>query len=130
VYVVDDDDIYQFTAKKMIAATGLPVTIYAFANGLEALEGLKRGAAGEGGLPDLIFLDINMPVMNGWDFLNAYLGMNELLKKMAPVYVVSSSADTADRDKATKYDTVRGYLVKPIPVAMFREILSALPPSA
>src|SRR6266446_5237678 len=91
VLVVDDDIIYQFTARKTLEATGYTDKIFVCSNGEEACQLLKNNLSNMQELPDVIFLDINMPVMNGWDFLRAYESIQVNLPKDVRIFLVSSS---------------------------------------
>jgi len=70
ILLIDDDRIYQFAARKTIEATGFAESIVVYSNGEDAINFLKSNSANETSLPDVIFLDVNMPVMNGWEFLD------------------------------------------------------------
>lgn len=127
VWLVDDDKIYQFTAKMILEATGLANNIHTFFNGKEAITYLKdqNNQIAES-LPDVIFLDINMPVMNGWEFLEEYKSIVKKLPKIITIFVVSSSVDESDIRKSKAYQTVTDYVIKPINREKYRQLLSVL----
>lgn len=124
VFLIDDDNIYQFTARKILESTGLAKHIQSFYNGNEALNYFKdqKNISSET-LPDFIFLDINMPVMNGWEFLEEYNKLYGNLPKPIIVYVVSSSIDSYDMNKSKEYKSVSDYIVKPITRIKYKELL-------
>lgn len=82
-----------------------------YPNGQPALEALVRAAAQRAQLPDLILLDLNMPVMDGWEFLDA-LAVQAWQERM-PVCVLTSSIQPGDIAKAQAYPEAKGYFVKP-----------------
>ena len=124
VFLIDDDNIYQFTARKILESTGLAKQIQSFYNGKEAIKYLKnQDNCTPENLPDVIFLDINMPVMNGWEFLEEYHTFCGDLAKPIVVYVVSSSIDTQDIKKSKEYTAVTDYIVKPITRIKYRELI-------
>jgi CheY-like chemotaxis protein len=127
ILLIDDDRIYQFAAKKTIEATGFADSILVYSNGRDAINFLKNNCEDEAILPDVIFLDVNMPIMNGWEFLDAYKTLKSDLKKPVIIYVVSSSVDEIDVSKSRQYDSVKGYIVKPVLREKFRQILSSIP---
>lgn len=122
VLLVDDDIIYQFTARKTLEATGYADKILICSNGEEALQ-LIENAFEVNDLPDIIFLDVNMPIMNGWEFLKAYSKISGRLKKSIQIYMVSSSVDEADISHSKEFDNVQDYIIKPILKDKFTEIL-------
>lgn len=127
VCLIDDDKVYQFTAKMILEATGLTSSIKTFFNGKEAIDFLLIPENQQVGiLPDVIFLDINMPVMNGWNFLQAFEEMKHILPKNIIVYVVSSSVDESDIQKSKSFKTVTDYVIKPINKEKYRQLLSIL----
>ncbi|HWB25924.1 MAG TPA: response regulator [Chitinophagaceae bacterium] len=126
ILLVDDDRIYQFAARKTIEATGFADKILIYSNGEEALNYLRNSVKDSALLPDVIFLDVNMPIMNGWEFLDQYSSLVKNLSKPVIIYVVSSSVDEFDVSKSRQYDTVKGYIVKPVLREKFRQILSSI----
>lgn len=72
LYIVDDDDVYRFIAKKTIEQTGLVELIKTFSNGKEAIQFLESFIDSPELLPEIILLDLTMPVMDGWEFLENY----------------------------------------------------------
>jgi len=126
ILLVDDDRIYQFAARKTIEATGFAEKILIYSNGQDAINYLKNNAKNNTSLPDVIFLDVNMPIMNGWEFLDEYSHLVQDLSKPVLIYVVSSSVDEFDVSKSRQYNTVKGYIVKPVLREKFRQILASI----
>jgi len=77
-------------------------------------------------LPDVIFLDINMPIMNGWEFLEEYEKIRNHFPKSMALYVVSSSVDDADIRRSRQYNSVTDYIVKPITRMRYQELLEGI----
>ncbi len=127
VCLIDDDNIYQFTARRILELTGLAGEIQSFYNGKEAITYFKdeRNLQSEN-LPDVIFLDINMPVMNGWEFLEEYKTIHSHFPKHIVVYVVSSSIDDNDMRKSREYKEVSDYIIKPVNRDRYKELISNL----
>jgi len=126
VLLIDDDRIYQFTTKKGMQVSNLSVNIISYLNGADAFDYIEKAAMHEVDAPGVIFLDINMPVMNGIEFLEAFEGVKNKFSPQIPIYVVSSSADSRDTDMVSAYPTVKGYLIKPVQQQKFVEILSTI----
>ncbi len=126
IYVVDDDDIYQYLIKKKIEKRNIAYQIKTFKNGQDAIEYLNLMADTSTELPDVIFLDLNMPVMDGWDFLNAYMNLKNRLTKKIHLYVVSSSIHQSDIERAKNISEVTDYIVKPMNDSQLDDILVAM----
>lgn len=123
IAVVDDDSVYQFTASRTLKATKLTDQILQFPNGQEALEFLSSNSANAAKLPDIIFLDINMPVTDGWMFLEEFKKLKEDFAKQVRIYMVSSSIDPRDLNRAKANPEVSDYVEKPISLTKFSELL-------
>lgn len=127
VCLIDDDNIYQFTARKILESTGLTGEIQSFYNGKEAINYFKdKQNLRSEILPDIIFLDINMPVMNGWEFLEEYQTVHSSFPKNIILYVVSSSIDDYDIRKSREYDLVSDYIIKPINRDTYKDLIGNL----
>jgi CheY-like chemotaxis protein len=125
VCLIDDDKIYQFTARKMLESTGMTKHIQSFYDGSEAMSYFSNGQNIQPEtLPDIIFLDINMPIMNGWEFLEEYEKLQGGFPKMVRLFVVSSSVDDADIQRSKRYQAVTDYIVKPISKIRYQELLA------
>jgi CheY-like chemotaxis protein len=114
LYVIDDDDIYQFIMERAIADTELVNLIKTFPNGKEAIQFLESAIGRPELLPEVILLDLTMPVMDGWQFLEKYLLLKPRVGKIIHIYVVSSSINPADVERAKNISDVTDYVVKPI----------------
>ena len=121
--VIDDDDIYTFTVKKIIDNSQLANKTLFFANGKLALDFFNEYLHQITDLPDLILLDINMPVLDGWQFMDEFIKLSPLINKRIVVYIVSSSIDRADFNKAKGYEQISDFIVKPVSSAMFRKMV-------
>lgn len=123
IALVDDDKIFQLTASKTILATAITDSILQFENGEEALNFLRKNSADANALPDYIFLDINMPYIDGWMFLDDYNEIKRNLSKPISIYMVSSSIDPRDISRAKSNVNVKDYIVKPVTLEKFKELL-------
>ncbi len=123
IAVVDDDTVYQFTASRTLKATKLTDQILQFPNGQEALKFLTNNSADATKLPDIIFLDINMPVTDGWMFLDEFKKLKAEFAKEMRIYMVSSSIDPRDLNRARANTEVSDYVEKPISMTKFTELL-------
>ncbi|MEJ2883453.1 response regulator [Pedobacter sp. GR22-6] len=119
VYVIDDDKIYTYLLSRQIKSVDFCDNTLIFNNGQEAINHLSPLQDSHDELPDVILLDLNMPVMDGWQFLDVFDTFK--LAKKIKVYIVSSSIDEADHQKAAGYDICNFY-VKPISKENLAEI--------
>ncbi len=125
IVLIDDDRFQALSLKKIIDDTGLAAEVAHFGNGQEALAYITELTQLGSELPDIIFLDINMPVMGAWKFLDAYTRLKRKLYKPVAVYLVTSSTDGLDMGKSRHYDTVKGYIVKPVNKDKVYQVLKA-----
>lgn len=114
LYVIDDDKIYHFLLKNLFKQNGIEVAATFFVNGSDAIDHIRNNNNDEI-LPDLILLDVNMPIMNGWQFLEEFGKISQSLSKTPTVYMISSSNNEVDINKSKEFDgVVKGYFLKPI----------------
>jgi len=123
VWVIDDDDIHQFFAKKSIEQFSSGSCISAFSNGQAALSDFKRLLLTPDLLPDIIFLDINMPEMDGWEMMDQLCELLPRQPRKINIFIVSSSISTSDRERAKSYAQITGFLIKPIIPNILADIL-------
>tara|TARA_R110001583_G_scaffold50577_10_gene158075 strand:- start:69375 stop:69710 length:336 start_codon:yes stop_codon:yes gene_type:complete len=88
--------------------------IVVYNNGQEAVDGLKTIINDGGLLPEVIFLDLNMPIMNGWEFLDEYKNCRHNISKKTIIYIISSSVDPRDLERVKDYNQIDTYILKPI----------------
>lgn len=114
VLFIDDDPITLMLCKKVIEKTQFALHVDTLTNGKDALKYLNE--IYEKGLkiyPDLIFLDLNMPIMDGWEFLDA-LSKTNLYDSNLNIIILSSTIDPKDIEKAKNYSIVKNFISKPI----------------
>ena len=120
--IIDDDPIFVFGTKKIMQITNFCESIIVYENGKEAYESLKSAIISNEPQPDIILLDLNMPVWDGWQFLDEFIQIPN--EKTITIYIITSSVDPADVEKAKKYDAVSSYIVKPITTSELKKILT------
>jgi len=128
VLLVDDDDATNFLNRKVIQKAGIAQHVETTLNGSEAIEyltnkGKYEKSADEFPNPDLILLDINMPIMDGWKFLSEYKKLDDSRKSKMTIIMLTSSDDSNDRRRASEIEDVAEYKNKPLFVKNFDEIL-------
>lgn len=126
LYIIDDDSLFKFLTKRGIQETQLVDNIEVFSNGLEAINFLNNAKKTPEELPDIILLDIDMPVMDGWGFLEEYGKLFPELNRNIITYIVSSSNDPADIKRSKGFVLVKDFIIKPITKQKFIDMLMAL----
>ena len=110
-YVIVDDDPFNNMICTMVIEDALgEAEIRAFTKPEEGLEFMKENING----PTVLFLDINMPTLTGWEFLEQYDGFSDEVKTHTNIYILSSSLDRRDKDRATTNKYVHGFISKPL----------------
>lgn len=112
IFIIDDDPIYAFIVSKMINKIDSSLIINQCENGkigLTKLEYLRNSSH-----KVVVFLDINMPVLDGWGFLDGIEKSNFYNLQDLIIYIVSSSTDKRDMLKAKQYGFVKGFFHKPL----------------
>jgi CheY-like chemotaxis protein len=110
--IIDDDAIFVYGAKRLMMSAQICSEFLVFQNGKDAIDGLTEINDKQEPLPELILLDLNMPIMDGWQFLEEFVKLET--KGRVTLYIVSSSIDPADIAKAKQYEEVSNFVVKPI----------------
>ncbi|XDD48481.1 response regulator [Leptospira sp. WS39.C2] len=116
VFLIEDDVVTTFLIKTLMEKFSFATEILTFQNGAVALDALNHS----GTYPDLLFLDLNMPIMNGWEFLDQIKGDRNY--SQIPIYILTSSIDPADKSRSHHFPNVKGYLVKPLGVKDLKSI--------
>ena len=111
ICLVDDEQVFHWIAEHLIKRVSNGLKTISLFNGNEALEYLGDPT---NQLPDVVFLDLNMPIANGWKFLDEFESVKDKLDKQIAIYIVSSSVDPEDHKKAKKYSYVNGFISKPL----------------
>ena len=121
LYIIDDDEVIAYLTNKIIKQYGFCDHFQIFNSAQTALERITRDIEDQQEFPEVILVDINMPVIDGWMF------MDELVKlavgKTFSIFVFTSSINPADREKAFSYPLVKGYIQKPLTVIKLNKIL-------
>jgi CheY-like chemotaxis protein len=115
--LIDDNEIDNLINQKMIEAASITENIYTHTGAKSAIEFLKnmeRLDVAEKVLPDVIFLDIDMPLMDGFQFLDEFEKLNDNTKKKCRIVMLTSSINPQDFNRSKKYDNVKLYLNKPL----------------
>ncbi|WP_299182423.1 response regulator [uncultured Aquimarina sp.] len=125
VCIIDDDNMYINLVSKIIELKKLSENVIVFKNGKDALDFFITSIDDHTNnrIPQVIFLDLNMPIMDGWEFLQEFDKIKDKIEESIDLYVVSSSIDSRDINKAKSIDLVSDYLTKPIKLGDFEKIL-------
>ncbi|GAB5398518.1 MAG: response regulator [Aureisphaera sp.] len=122
--IIDDDDVYINLIKKVINIRKLSENLLIFKNGQEALQYFTPIIKEEDDriFPEIILLDLNMPVMDGWRFLEEFTKIKTGRDVKTTLYIVSSSINPIDLDRAKNFSLVTDYLIKPVNLDEFEAI--------
>jgi CheY-like chemotaxis protein len=120
IWLIDDDEIFCFSVERIIEISNFSKEVRCFPNGLVALDAIRELETNFGKMPDIIFLDVNMPILDGWQFLDNI--KNCPIAEHLNIYMLSSSIDSIDLQRANEYHMVRKYIAKPISVKILQEL--------
>ncbi len=124
VCLVEDEPIHALIAHRYLLGFSQVVHIDAYVDGKEAFDGLLASVEQGKPLPNLILLDINMPIWDGWQFLDALKPYPQL--REIRVYLVSSSQSDYDLNKAKDYDLASRYIYKPLDAEKIAKVLAEM----
>lgn len=123
VLLVDDDEITNFVHESLIDDLGFAKQVLVAKNGQEAIQIIRQQAEQGRHCPNLTFMDINMPVMNGFEFLEAYQQLDEALRQSIIIVMLTTSLNPKDIER-TKNRGVADFLNKPLTAGKVREVLA------
>jgi two-component SAPR family response regulator len=127
--VVDDDSTNNLLCNLIIKRVINEANVHTFLFPEEGLEFLKTNSNNSTLESAVLFLDINMPSMSGWEFLDKFMKLDEIVKQKVKVFMLSSSVDSRDKRKALTYSVVSDYIIKPLTkdkvITIYSELFAA-----
>jgi CheY-like chemotaxis protein len=126
IFLIDDDRLVNFLNQEIIKDAYPEKNVRSFENAIDAIETLKQIIeTPTESLPQLILLDINMPVMDGWEFLDAFIQLPQNIIEKCKVVMHTSSIDPRDIEKAKSFSAVTDYITKPLNVQSLSKIFQS-----
>lgn len=127
VAIIDDNVVFRTLTKIAFEnVTSGNSDILLFENGQEAIDYIRKYLDNQEEIPKLILLDLNMPVMDGWNFLDEMLPIQKSFNLNLIIYIVTSSSDEKDFERAESISEVKGYLIKPIGINQIAELIRSI----
>ena len=119
--IIDDDEIIIYLTGALIKKEEFCNRTETFTDGLQAIKRLKLAIETNVDLPQVILFDLNMPVMDGWEFVDEYMKLG--IDKSIPLFVFTSSINPADKEKLFSYSSIKGFIQKPLTKQKLDKIL-------
>ena len=123
IMLIDDTEIDLFLNRKLIIASGITNDIESYNSAKDALEYLKNNQSNEEKIPDIILLDIQMPEINGFEFLECYNNLPENTCNKISVIMLSSTVDPVDKKRAIAHKHILDIMEKPLDTDLLKQIL-------
>ena len=122
--LIDDDPITSLLLERVNALAGFSDEVTTFYSAVDALDCLRQ--CDETSAPEIIFLDICMPIVSGWQFLKKFKALENKHLANTSVYMLTTSSAQSDMNRAKKFDSVVDYVVKPLTVDRLQRIQNTL----
>ena len=113
-FLIDDDPVYAKLVSMLVKHKGFCSKLEVLENGKKGLERFVELLENNEPLPEIILLDINMPIMNGFEFLSQFALLTPQQKNKTTIYMVTCSIEESDKKKAMAYEEVEGFIIKPM----------------
>ena len=123
VLLVEDDPITIMVCDRIIKMSDFATNVVSCENGNTAIDHINKLVNEEKQFPEIIFLDINMPVMNGWDFLEEFEMIKDKISPMPRIFILSSTVDPEDYKRAKSFSAVDNFISKPLSKEFLEQIL-------
>ena len=120
--IIDDDTIYQFILTSIINKNRLAENILSFSDGEKAIQYFMNNKTNSEKIPDILFLDVNMPIMDGWMFIEEYARIKKEIIKKTAIFMLSSSVNPIDIERAGEISEISDYIIKPIKLEEVKRI--------
>ncbi|HOY96114.1 MAG TPA: response regulator [Catalimonadaceae bacterium] len=124
VLLIDDSDFDNLFHERVIRKSELVENVIIKTSGIDALEYLIENQRLNRTSPDIIFLDINMPGMNGWEFIEQYQKLEETSKSRVVLVMLTTSENPKDLSKAREYPAISDYKIKPLSKPVLEEVIN------
>ncbi|WP_130734532.1 response regulator [Flavobacterium sp. J27] len=122
ILLIDDDQVTNFLNRKLIEQSNTPIEVKTVSSVMDAIVFLRENKSNW--IPDVIFIDIFMPIKSGWDFLEEFQQEFESQATTIKLYMLSSSREDEDITKAKDHFLVKDYITKPLTSNILGDILS------
>jgi CheY-like chemotaxis protein len=126
VAIIDDDRVFQKITWMKITRNNYARKVLMFSDGDQAMRFISENSNKTDELPDIILLDLNMPVMDGWDFMDAFVKLRPRIGKKITIFVATSSVNPEDQRRAIEVSAVSDYVIKPISDASLKRLFLPL----
>lgn len=120
-YIIDDDEIIIYLTNKLIMNAEFCNQLETFTEAKTALERLKLALQTGENIPDVVLFDLNMPEMNGWDFIEEFKKLD--FGKEIPTFIFTSSIDPNDKQRSFQYEEIKDFITKPLTLQKLDKIL-------
>lgn len=126
ITLIEDDEVIVYLTKKIIKETNQIELLNVLGNGKQAIDYFIKNIENSELLPDIIFLDISMPIIDGWQFLEEFTIIRDKIVKPISIYITTSSISQNDINKAKNVGFISDFIIKPISLENFKAIIEKL----